>query len=262
MFTSLKVCNLKIFYETQDYQMARWVKNLPSIFRRRCRKCRLILGLEDPWKKTCAAFLKGISYHWRIHGQEELLGVESYRLQRVRHNQSDWWCMHVLEAHCIQNTLRLHLYRIEHCLRVSEDKQALLVRAALRTGICWSNGDSVSWKLIIKRSGQIYGKYCLLLQRYFKESKRISFSGKLIMCTPHGNGISSVCRKYQGSNFITKRGNHLLQLAVLPLLVSPMTWFFCFISVRIFVFSNWKEKWIYQLNAYKEFYSWEYSHQI
>ena len=94
MFTSLKVCNLKIFWRARETsQMAQWVKNLPSICLQEMQETQVwSLGWEDPLEESMATYSSILT--WRIPWTEELLGVKSIGLQRLRQNQGDWACMH------------------------------------------------------------------------------------------------------------------------------------------------------------------------
>ena len=86
--------SLKIFWRAlETSQMAQWVKNLPSICPQEMQETQVwSLGCEDPLEDSMATYSSILT--WRIPWTEELLGVKSIGLQRLRHNQGDWACMH------------------------------------------------------------------------------------------------------------------------------------------------------------------------
>ena len=89
MFTSLKVCNLKIFWRARETsQMAQWVKNLPSICLQEMQETQVwSLGWEDPLEEGMATHSNILA--WRIPWTEEPGGLQSTGSQRVRHNWSN-----------------------------------------------------------------------------------------------------------------------------------------------------------------------------
>ena len=69
--------------------VAQWIKNLPAIQETQVWS----LGQEDPLEEGMAPHSSILA--WRSPEREELSRLQSTGSQRVRHDWSDWACMHI-----------------------------------------------------------------------------------------------------------------------------------------------------------------------
>ena len=76
-------------------QVAQWVKNLPAVLETKQTWVRS-LGQEDPLEEGIATYSSILA--WRILWTEEPGRLQSMGSQRVRHDWSNWACIHAADG--------------------------------------------------------------------------------------------------------------------------------------------------------------------
>ena len=87
------------------------VKNLPAMPELQETWVRS-LGQEDPLEEVMATYFSILA--WRVPRTEEPDGLQSIGLQRVRHNGSDFACMHARYVKTIHMILRTDHFHIKY----------------------------------------------------------------------------------------------------------------------------------------------------